>query len=79
MMTNPNATFSQAASQALLSANFLASTGSVQDQGGQLTGSQTTPEPSTVALWGLAATALVFSRRQWVRRTAARAGDPSSN
>jgi hypothetical protein len=71
MMTSPNATFSQSASQALLSANFLTSIGTVQNAGAQLAGPQTIPEPATVALWGLAATALAFWRRRWARGTTA--------
>lgn len=51
MMTNPNATFSPAAVNALLAANFQNSGGAILNAGAQLLGPETVPEPTTVALW----------------------------
>ncbi|HWT82375.1 MAG TPA: hypothetical protein VN648_26620 [Candidatus Methylomirabilis sp.] len=61
MMVDPNATFSQAAAQALqaaLSSNSPVTTGV---QGAQVIGGQPVPEPTTVACWlaGLSAAALM--------------------
>jgi hypothetical protein len=66
MMLDPNATFSQAATQALLATNFLSNnslTSLTFSQGAQVIGPQV-PEPATVILWiaGLAG-AMVYRRR----------------
>jgi hypothetical protein len=74
MMVNPNATFSTDASQAINQA-----LGSPQDQAGftsQLGAQEVNPapipEPTTVAIWGLAALAIVVSRRRaWLRPSTA--------
>jgi hypothetical protein len=61
MMVNSNATFSQAAAQALQTALSSNSTGSTDVQGAQVINGQSVPEPTTVAFWlaGLSATALM--------------------
>ncbi len=61
MMVSPNATFSQAAAQALQAALSANSTGTTGVQGAQVINGQTVPEPTTVACWlaGLAAAALM--------------------
>jgi hypothetical protein len=66
MMTNPNATFSPAAVNALLAQNFLnTNTGTVLNAGAQLLGAETVPEPTTVALWlGLAGAGMVVQKRR---------------
>ncbi len=68
MMVNPNSTFSPAASQAIAQALAM------QNGGGSGLGAQevngspaAVPEPATWALWGLAAAAIVLSRRTWRR------------
>lgn len=69
MMLNPNATFSQAAAQALLSQNFLQSNEPIRQGaqliGAQYIGAQPVPEPTTIAAWSVAlgGIALVRSRR----------------
>jgi hypothetical protein len=57
MMINPNATFSQAAAQALLAANFLVNTDTASGLGAQAVTAQPVPEPATWAVWILAAAA----------------------
>ena len=72
MMVNPNATFSQAAAQALVAQSFT-STPPSASPGEQFVEAQTIPEPATIAVWcvgALAAAAQVRSRRVR-RRTAA--------
>jgi hypothetical protein len=71
MMVNPSSTFSTAAAQAINQA--LSSQN--QAAGGSLLGAQefnpspaAIPEPTTVAMWGLAALAFVLSRRRRSRR-----------
>jgi hypothetical protein len=59
MMLNPNSTFSQSATQALLAANFQNNDGSIPTQGAQVIGTQPVPEPATLALWALAGLAVV--------------------
>ena len=61
MMVSPNATFSQAAAQALQAALSSSSTGTTGIQGAQVINGQTVPEPTTVACWltGLSAAALM--------------------
>jgi hypothetical protein len=59
MMLNPNATFSQSASQALVAANFQNNDGSIPSMGAQVVGPQPVPEPTTIALWLLAGMAVV--------------------
>jgi hypothetical protein len=51
MMTNPNATFSQGAVNALLAQNFLNTNSSAGSIAAQLLEPSTVPEPSTVLLW----------------------------
>jgi hypothetical protein len=72
MMVNPNATFSQAAAQALLAENFQTNSGAVSSLGAQLLNPQTVPEPATVAVWALGAVALGLIHR--CRSTRGRAG-----
>jgi hypothetical protein len=72
MMLSPNATFSPGAAQDLLSKNFLSSVPMSGTAQPQLIDSVSTPEPATLAVWGLvAAGALVVSRRRLTRRQAA--------
>jgi hypothetical protein len=62
MMVDPNATFSQAAAQALQAALSSSNpTGTTGVQAAQVIGSQAVPEPTTVACWlaGLSAAALM--------------------
>jgi len=61
MMVDPNATFSQAAAQALQAALSSNSTGTTGVQDAQLINGQPVPEPTTVACWlaGLSAAALM--------------------
>jgi hypothetical protein len=61
MMVDPNATFSQAAAQALQAALSANSTGTTGVQDAQVINGQTVPEPTTVACWlaGLSAAALM--------------------
>jgi hypothetical protein len=70
MMVNANSTFSPSASQAITQALGAQN----QASAGNLLGAQefnpspaAIPEPTTVAMWGLAAIALVVSRRRSVR------------
>jgi hypothetical protein len=72
MMVNPNSTFSSAAAQAITQA--LGSQN--QAAAGSLLGAQefnpspaAIPEPTTVAMWGLAAVALIISRRRRARQS----------
>jgi hypothetical protein len=72
MMVNPNSTFSSAAAQAIIQA--LGSQN--QAASGSLLGAQefspspaAIPEPTTVAMWGLAAVALVIARRRRARQS----------
>jgi hypothetical protein len=64
MITSPDATFSPDASQALLAQNFLANDDSTSTLGAQ----QVVPEPTTLALWGLAALAAALRGRARTRR-----------
>jgi hypothetical protein len=61
MMTSPGATFSQGASQAILTALAASPTSTTGIQGAQLLSAQPVPEPATFLLWagGLAAAALL--------------------
>jgi len=72
MMVNPNATFSAAASQALLQAIQNQSTGSGYQLGAQALNSSLTaaPEPTTLALWALAASTALVARRIRSRKAA---------
>ncbi len=68
MMTSPSAAFSPGAVTDLLSRNFLATNGSVLYPGAQLLDSQTVPEPATLALWTVLASAGVVAHRRRSRR-----------
>jgi hypothetical protein len=68
MMVNPNATFSQAASQALKSTDFTATVNTPFATGAQLI-PEAVPEPATLALWLTAPVALLI----WHRRRTAQA------
>jgi hypothetical protein len=73
MMTNPNATFSPAAVNALLSQNFLNSNSNVLNSGAQLLGAETVPEPTTIMLWiGIGGIGLVVQKGR-NRRVASKA------
>jgi hypothetical protein len=71
MMVNPNATFSAAAAQAIIQAlasqNGASSSSQLGAQGLNGGGSSV-PEPTTVAIWALAATALFVTQRTRSRR-----------
>ncbi len=72
MITNPNSTFSPAAANALLAANFQNSGGAMLNSGAQLIGPDPVPEPSTVALWlSLVGVGLVVRNKRNASRTAA--------
>lgn len=64
MMVDPNATFSQAAAQALQAALSANSTGTTDVQGAQVINGQTVPEPTTVAFWLAGLTAAALQRRK---------------
>jgi hypothetical protein len=71
MMVNPNATFSSAAAQAIIQAlaaqNGTSSSSQLGAQGLNGSGSSV-PEPTTVAIWALAAAALFVTQRTRSRR-----------
>jgi hypothetical protein len=72
MMVSPNATFSPAASQALTQAiASLGATTSSNQFGAQGFGGSPVPEPTTLAIWVLAATALFITRRIGSRQASA--------
>jgi hypothetical protein len=72
MFLNPNATFSPGAVQDLLSRNFLQINGPMfSSTEAQLIGATPTPEPATLAAWGLVAGALIVARRARSRRASA--------
>ena len=71
MMTSPTSQFSPAAVNDLLSRNFLATNGSVLYPGAQLLDSRTVPEPATLALWAVLASAGVVVHRRRSRRASA--------
>ncbi len=68
MMSSPNARFSPGAVSDLLSKNFQATNGSVLYPGAQVLDSQTVPEPATLALWAVLATAGAIAHRVRSRR-----------
>jgi hypothetical protein len=70
MMVNPNSTFSPAAAQALLAAIQNQNTSASSQLGAQALNSPLTaaPEPTTIALWALAATAALAARSIRSRR-----------
>ena len=70
MMLSPNSTFSQAASQDLLSKNFLSSV-PMGDYQPQLVDAQPVPEPATLALWALATVGGIMVARRRSRRMVA--------
>ena len=61
MMTNPNATFSTAAAQALLNQNLGNQPAPIAEQ---FESTQSVPEPTTLLLWGLVGTAIVATRKR---------------
>jgi hypothetical protein len=69
MFLNPNATFSPGAAQALLSQNFLATSGTTL-AGAQLMDPSAVPEPTTWAIWTLGALAGIVARRRSQSRRA---------
>jgi hypothetical protein len=79
LLTNPGATLSPAALQAILDKNIGRNgsvSGSIGSEGLMIDGDQEilapVPEPSTIAFWSLAATALLYhQRRRAMRRRAA--------
>jgi hypothetical protein len=72
MMVNPNATFSPAAAQALTQAlAALGNTGSTNQLGAQGLNGSSVPEPTTLAIWVLATTALFVAKRTRSRRASA--------
>ncbi len=67
MMVNPNATFSQAAAQALQAAlSSSNSTGTTGVQDAQVIGSQAVPEPTTMACWLAGLSAAAVMRRKLI-------------
>ena len=67
MMVNPNATFSQAAAQALQAAlSSSNSTGTTGVQDAQVIGPQAVPEPTTVACWLAGLSAAAVMRRKLI-------------
>ena len=66
MMVDPNASFSQAASQALQAALASNSTGSTNMQGAQVIDGQSVPEPTTVACWLVGLSAAALMRRKLI-------------
>ncbi len=70
MMTDPNAAFSPAAAQALLSKNFQSNI-DYSTQGAQVIDPQQVPEPTTIAFWVLAGTAAIISQRKRSRQASA--------
>jgi len=70
MMVNPSATFSPAAAQALAAALAAQDNGISGSQLGAqvISGEASVPEPTTVALWVLAAAATVASRRLRIKK-----------
>ncbi len=51
MLVDPNAQFSQAASQALLNSTMMGTSGSLNALGAQSVATQAVPEPATMAVW----------------------------
>ena len=70
MFLNPNATFSAGAAQDLLSRNFLQVNSSIMTNQAQLLNPAPTPEPTTVAAWGLMIGAVAVARQIRSRRIA---------
>jgi hypothetical protein len=73
MMVNPNSTFSSAAAQAITQALASPDQSSMSQLGAQQIGSAAVPEPTTIAIWGIAAAGLIIARRPWRRRSIASA------
>lgn len=67
MMLNPNATFSQAASQALQQSDFMENNTTVNGTYAQVL-PQPVPEPATIVLWSLGAAAIGYLQRGKLRR-----------
>jgi hypothetical protein len=75
MMVNANSTFSPDASQAITQALSSQTPAGITDQlGAQEVNPAPIPEPTTIAIWGLAAIALAISRRRPWRRLHATPG-----
>jgi hypothetical protein len=71
MMVNPSSTFSPAAGQAITQALTSQDQSSSSQLGAQEVSPAAIPEPTTIAIWGIAAFALAISRsRPWRRRGA---------
>jgi hypothetical protein len=70
MMTSPNATFSPAAAAALRAAISPSGPDQIIESAPQLIQPTATPEPTTWALWGLAAAALIWRRGRTARAAA---------
>jgi hypothetical protein len=69
MMVNPNSTFSSAAAQAITQALSAPNQSSISQLGAQEINPSAVPEPTTIAIWGIAALALAIARcRPWRRR-----------
>ena len=69
MMVNPNSTFSPDASQAVTQALASQNQAGFTDQlGAQEVNPAPIPEPTTIAIWGLAAMGLIIARRRSWRR-----------
>jgi hypothetical protein len=66
MMVNPNATFSQAAAQAMQAALSSSSTATTGIQAAQLIDPQAVPEPTTVAFWLAGLSAATLLRRKMI-------------
>jgi hypothetical protein len=64
MMTSPNSTFSQGASQAILTALASNPTGTTGIQGAQLLSAQPVPEPATLLIWAACLSAAALLRRK---------------
>ena len=75
MMVNPNSTFSPDASQAVTQALASQNQAGFTDQlGAQEVNPAAIPEPTTIAIWGLAAMGLIIARRRSWRRLQATPG-----
>jgi hypothetical protein len=71
MMLDPKATFSSGAAAALLDARAAGGNAATGGAFAQEVGPQTVPEPTTIAVWAIAAAGVVFARRNRARRAIA--------